>query len=102
MLLTGVSYDKLCFLMRVTNGLSVTCNKIIYPLQFGFQENHSLDHALISMTETIKRSLDNKKCGCRAFFDLQKAFDTVHHKVLLSKLEHYGIRGNALGWFHHI
>ena len=66
----------------------VTCNKIIYPLQFGFQENPSIDHALISMTETIRRSLDNKKYGCGVFIDLQKAFDTVSHTVLLSKLEH--------------
>ena len=51
------------------------------------------------MTETIRRSLDNKKYVCGVFIDLQKAFDTVNHKVLLSKLEHYGIRGNALGWF---
>ena len=77
----------------------VTCNKITYPLPFGFQENHSIDHALISMTETIRRSLDNKRHGCGVFIDLQKAFDTVNHKILLSKLEHYGIRGNALGWF---
>ena len=77
----------------------VTCNKIIYPLQFGFQESHSIDHALISLTETIRRSLDNKKYGCGVFIDLQKAFDTVSHKILFSKLEHYGIRGNALRWF---
>ena len=70
---------------------------IIYPLQFGFQENHSIDHALISVTETIRRSLDNKKYGCGV--DVQKALDTVNHKVLLFKLQHYGLRGNAFGWF---
>jgi len=48
------------------------------------------------MTETIRRSLDNKKYGCGVFIDLQKAFDTVNHKVLLAKLEHYGLRGFAL------
>ena len=71
---------------------------ILYPLQFGFQENNSIYHALISMTEEI-RSLDNRQCGCGIFVDLQKAFHTVNHDILLNKLEHYGIRGNVLDWF---
>ena len=74
-------------------------HKIIYPLQFGFQENHSVEHTLISMTEVVRSTLDNKKYGCGIFLDLQKAFDTVNHNILLSKLECYGIRGNSLRWF---
>ena len=74
-------------------------HKIIYPLQFGFQENHSVEHTLMSMTEVVRSTLHNKKYGCGIFIDLQKAFDTVNHNILLSKLESYGIRGNALRWF---
>ena len=74
-------------------------NKVLYSLQFGFQENHSIDHALVSMTEAIRNILDNKRLGCGIFIDLQKAFDTVNHRILLSKMEHYGICGCALDWF---
>ena len=72
---------------------------ILYSLQFGFQGNHSIDHALISMTETIRSTLENEKFGCGVFIDLQKAFDTVNHNTLISKVEHYGVRGCALQWF---
>ena len=74
-------------------------HKILYNLQFGFRASHSVNHALISLTESIKDSLDNKKFGCGIFLDLQKAFDTVNHQILLDKHEHYGIRGAALAWF---
>ena len=48
---------------------------------------------------TIRKNLDEENIGCGIFVDLQKAFDTVEHDILLSKLEHYGIRGLANEWF---
>ena len=47
----------------------------------------------------IKASIDSGKYGCGIFIELRKAFDTVNHEILLTKLEHYGIRGNLLNWF---
>ena len=68
-------------------------NNIIYDLQFGFRQQYSTSHALIKITENIRKALDDEYIGCGVFVDLQKAFDTVDHLILLAKLNHYGIPG---------
>ena len=52
----------------------------------------------MSIVEEIRENLNNGKFSCGAFIDLEKAFDTVNHEILLSKLEHYGIRDSSLTW----
>ena len=74
-------------------------NKLIYPLQFGFRQNYSTSYTLMHLTKTKKQSLDQGLFSCGIFVDLQKAFDTVDHDILLGKLEYCGIRGITNKWF---
>ena len=74
-------------------------HNILFHNQFGFRKNKSTSFALLQITERIKETIDDQKYGCGVFIDLRKAFDTVNHKILLTKLEHYGIRGSSLNWF---
>ena len=68
-------------------------NKLLNNNQFGFRLNHSTSHALINLTETIKRQIDGKKLVAGVFIDLEKAFDTVNHSILCNKLNQCGFRG---------
>ena len=74
---------------------------IIYNLQFGFRQQYSTSHhALIKITENIiRKALDDGNIGCGVFVDLQKAFDTLDHHILLATSNHYGIRGVSNDWF---
>ena len=74
-------------------------NNLIYENQFGFRKKHSTTHALIDLTEDIRQAIDNNEFSCGVFIDLQKAFDTVDHDILLNKLDNYGIRGITNNWF---
>ena len=68
-------------------------NDIIYKYQFGFRKGYSTEQAILEITDNLNSAIDNKQITCGLFLDFSKAFDTVNHNILLSKLYTYGIRG---------
>ena len=73
-------------------------NNIINSSQYGFQANKSTESALIDFTDFIYKGLTQKTNIGAVFMDLSKAFDVMSHKILQSKLEHYGFRGTFLSF----
>ena len=75
--------------------------KILYDNQYGFRKGHGTVHPIIKFLDKIYTALNNKNSEYTLgiFLDLKKAFDTVDHKILLQKMEHYGFRGISNHWF---
>ena len=71
----------------------LTDNSMSYKKQFGFQEGHSTEHAIVQLVDQIRNSFESKHYTVGVFVNLSKAFNTFNHKTLISKLENYGIRG---------
>lgn len=71
----------------------------LHRLQFGFRTHHSTDSALCVLTENIKGLLDKSPYVGAVFLDLKKAFDSVNHQILISRLTQFNISDQALLWF---
>ena len=59
----------------------------------------TFNKSCFSLTEAIRNALDENYDAVCMFADQQKAFDSVDHEILLSKLNYCGIRGVANDWF---
>ena len=74
-------------------------NKLLSKYQSGFRPMHSTLTALIDITDNWYLNIDNGLTNAILFIDLKKAFDTIDHEILLSKLELYGFKGASLNLF---
>ena len=74
-------------------------NKLLYKSQYGYRKLHSTETACLELVDKLTKQLENKETPLCIFIDLSKAFDTIDHSILLSKLRYYGLNSCALKWF---
>ena len=72
----------------------------MYPiLQSAYRLGHSTETALLKIQSDILAAMDNQRVTLLVLLDLNAAFDTIDHQVLLNRLYvKYGITGTALKW----
>ena len=74
-------------------------NEHIAKLQNGNRKLHSTETALLYFTDEILKNMDDKKVSVIVLLDMSKAFDSVCHDLMLSKLCHIGVSNAACNWF---
>jgi len=70
-------------------------NSLLNPQQFGFRRNLSTDNAIFNLTHEILKALNSKMIVGSIFFDLEEAFESINHALLINKLPQYGILGKS-------
>ena len=71
---------------------------ILYNKQFGFRTGHFTEHAIAQLVDQIYKAFEKNEYTLGVFIDLSKAFVTVDHSVLLTKLELYAITDRNCAW----
>ena len=71
-------------------------NILFYNDQYGFRPRHSTELATVRFVTDLTKDMDNYKIPTTVLIDLSKAFDTLNHDILLSKLRYYGVSGVEL------
>jgi len=84
-------YERLVY-----NRLMSFIDKHDITINLDLEKKHDTCMAVIEMVDRISQAMDSNFYSAGVFIDLSKVFDTLDHKILLQKLEYYGVRGIAL------
>ena len=87
-----------CLLVKVLEKLVASHISFFINHQFGFRTCSSCTSQLMHLFHSWASALDSGKLTDVVFLDFAKAFDSVSHKHLLAKLQHFDIKGNILLW----
>jgi hypothetical protein len=97
----------LCLLSKVLEKLVhsqiseyLNTHNLLNPLQSGFRPGHSTKTALLKVTDDIRLAIDKRKLVLAVLLDFSKAFDKVHHGLLLVKLKKIGFSQSVVNWFY--
>ena len=71
-------------------------HQLFYENQYGFRMKHSTDMAALELVDRIVCTMDSNEIPLTIFLDLSKAFDTLDHNILISKLGYYGLSNCSL------
>ena len=73
--------------------------RFLSDCQFGYRSGRSTNLAATLFVDNVRNYVHKGKLVGAVFIDLRKAFDTLSHDVLLTKLKVYGVNGRELAWF---
>ena len=82
------------------NQINLHIKSFLPPYLCGYRKAFNSQHALVSLIERWRKSLDNKGyCGA-VLMNLSKVFDTLNHDLLIAKLHAYGFDIKPLKLLH--
>ena len=88
----GKVFEKLVYIQMMN---FIDKHKILFVYQYGFRKKHSTSLALIDIVDKTKFALDKNDYALGILLDITKAFDSINHDILITKLENYGFRGHS-------